>query len=194
MTFIPWILLLLAVALQLFTLPSLMARRNPDASSWKGAVPGLHFLEWLALIERPWYWVLFLLVPGINLIMLTVMHVELGLAFGRRGLKDQWIMGALPWWGLWELKQGNNAWIGKRDWSKTRKSTAREWSEALIWATVVAGSLRMLIVGPFTIPPPPWKAACLWVIISWCPKRPTAPSSRAHLLRCPLCTTHCPEA
>ena len=40
------------------------------------------------------------------------MHVELGLAFGRRGLKDQWVMGA-SWWGL-ELRQGNDAWIGKR--------------------------------------------------------------------------------
>ena len=181
MTFIPWILLFLVFAVQLFTLPSLIARRNPDASSWKGAVPGLHFLEWLALIEWPWYWVLFLLVPGINLIMLTVMHVELGLAFGRRGLKDQWIMGALPWWGLWELKQGNNAWIGKRDWSKTRKSTAREWSEALIWATVVAGSLRMLIVEPFTIPTPSMEGSMLvgdYLVVSktsYGPKLPRTP-------------------
>ena len=99
MTFLHWILLLLAIVLQLVTLPALIKRQNPDASAWQGAVPGLHFLAWLKLIQRPWYWAVFLLVPGINLLMLTVMHVELGLAFGRRGLKDQWIMGAMPWWG-----------------------------------------------------------------------------------------------
>jgi len=161
MTLIPWILLLLALVMQLITLPKLSARHNPEASHWQSAVPGLHYLAWLRLIERPWYWAIFLLVPGINLIMLTVMHVELGLAFGRRSMKEQWIMGALPWWGLWELRQGNDTWIGKRDWSKTRKSTAREWSEALIWATVVAGSLRMLIVEPFTIPTPSMEGSML---------------------------------
>ena len=84
----------------------LVGRKDPDAAGWKGAIPGWHFFVWLDLIQRPWYWAIFLLVPGINLIMLTVMHVELGLAFGRRSTKDQWIMGALPWWGLWELRQG----------------------------------------------------------------------------------------
>ena len=181
MTLLPWILLLLAIVLQLVTLPTLIKRHNPDGQAWQGAVPGLHFFAWLKLIERPWYWGLFLLVPGINLIMLTVMHVELGLAFGRRALKDQWVMGALPWWGLWELRQGNDAWIGKRDWSKTRKSTAREWSEALIWATVVAGSLRMLIVEPFTIPTPSMEGSMLvgdYLVVSktsYGPKLPRTP-------------------
>ena len=181
MTLIPWILLLLAVALQLVTLPVLLRRKDPEAASWKGAIPGLHFLSWLELIQRPWYWIFFLLVPGINLLLLTVMHVELGLAFGRRSMKEQWIMGALPWWGLWELRQGNDNWVGKRDWSKTRKSTAREWSEALIWATVVAGSLRMLIVEPFTIPTPSMEGSMLvgdYLIVSkmsYGPKLPRTP-------------------
>ena len=181
MTLIPWILLLLAVLVQLFTLPVLVGRKDPDAAGWKGAIPGWHFFVWLDLIQRPWYWAIFLLVPGINLIMLTVMHVELGLAFGRRSTKDQWIMGALPWWGLWELRQGQEAWVGKRDWTKTRKSTAREWSEALIWATVVAGSLRMLIVEPFTIPTPSMEGSMLvgdYLIVSktsYGPKLPRTP-------------------
>ena len=46
----------------------------------EGGHPGWHFFVWLDLIQRPWYWAIFLLVPGINLIMLTVMVVELGLA------------------------------------------------------------------------------------------------------------------
>jgi len=183
MNFIPWILLALAVVLQLATLPVLMQRKDSDAASWKGAVPGLHFLVWLDLIQRPWYWVLFLFVPGINLLMLTVMHVELGLAFGRRSTKDQWVFGALPWWGLWELRQGKDTWVGKRDWSKTRKSTAREWSEALIWATVVAGSLRMLTFEPFTIPTPSMEGSMLvgdYLLVSktsYGPKLPRTPFS-----------------
>ena len=61
MTLLPWILLLLAITLQLVTLPKLITRHNPDAQAWQGAVPGIHFFAWLKLIERPWYWGLFLL-------------------------------------------------------------------------------------------------------------------------------------
>ena len=66
--------------------------------------------------------------------------------------------------------------MGKRDWSKTRKSTAREWSEALLWAVVVAGSLRMLIVEPFTIPTPSMEDPCLWGTTSLSTRRRTGPS------------------
>ena len=161
MHLLPWILLALALLLQWITLPALLLKKDPNAAAWKGAVPGFHFLVWLDLIQRPWYWILFLWLPGINLLLLTVMHVELGIAFGRRSAKDQWIFGALPWWGLWELRQGDDTWMGKRDWSKTQKSTWREWSEALIWATVVAGSLRMLLLEPFTIPTPSMEGSML---------------------------------
>ena len=154
MHLIPWILLALVILVHLAVLPVLIKRKDADGRAWQGAVPGLHFFPWLDLIGRPKHWALFLLVPGINLLMLTIMHVELGLAFGKRSTKDQWMFGALPWWALWELRQQDQTWVGKRDWSRTRKSTAREWSEALLWAVVVAGSLRMLIVEPFTIPTP----------------------------------------
>ena len=183
MNLVPWILLLLAVAMQLITLPVLIKQKDNHGSPWQGAVPVLHFLPWLNLIQRPWYWIIFLFVPGINLLMLTVMHVELGIAFGKRSRKEQWVMGALPWWGLWELRQSGAEWVGKRDWSKTRKSTVREWSEALIWATVVAGSLRMLTFEPFTIPTPSMEGSMLvgdYLLVSktsYGPKLPRTPFS-----------------
>lgn len=183
MSWIPWILLAAAVAMQLVALPALIQRRGEGSAPWQGAVPFMHFFPWLRLIERPWYWALFLLVPGINLIMLTIMHVELGLAFGRRSVKDQWIMGALPWWGLWELRQSDDAWVGKRDWTKTRKSTVREWVEALLWATVVASTLRLFLVEPFTIPTPSMEGSMLvgdYLLVSktsYGPKLPSTPFS-----------------
>ena len=41
MTLIPWILLLLAVLVQLFTLPVLIGRKDPDAAGWEGGHPRL---------------------------------------------------------------------------------------------------------------------------------------------------------
>ena len=175
MHLIPWILLALALLVQLAVLPVLIKRKDADGPAWQGAVPGSLF-PWLDLIGRPKHWALFLLVPGINLLMLTIMHVELGLAFGKRSTKDQWMFGALPWWALWELRQQDQLGWENRDWSKTRKSTAREWSEALLWAVVVAGSLRMLIVEPFTIPTPSMEGSMLVGTTSLSTRRRTGPS------------------
>ena len=167
--------------LQLVTLPVLIGRHNPDGQAWKAAVPGLHFFAWLDLIERPWYWAIFLLVPGINLIMLTVMHVELGVGLWTPCPQGPMDHGCIAMVGTLGIAPGQEAWIGKRDWSKTRKSTAREWSEALIWATVVAGSLRMLIVEPFTIPTPSMEGSMLvgdYLVVSktsYGPKLPRTP-------------------
>ena len=77
-------LLALAILGQRAVLPVLIKRKSPESPAWQGAVPGLHFFPWLDLIGRPKHWAIFLLVPGLNLLMLTIMHVELGLAFGKR--------------------------------------------------------------------------------------------------------------
>ena len=43
MHLIPWILLALAILVQLAVLPVLIKRKDADGPAWQGAVPGLHF-------------------------------------------------------------------------------------------------------------------------------------------------------
>jgi signal peptidase I len=80
------------------------------------------------------------------------MHVELGIAFGLRSTKEQWLMGALPWIGIAQLSIGDHKYVGPRNWSKTKKSVFRDWGEALLWATIVASAFRIFSFEPFTIP------------------------------------------
>jgi signal peptidase I len=119
---------------------------------WHGYVPLLNAVAILKMNGRPWYWVIFLLFPGVNLIMLTIMHVELGIVFGKRAVKDQWIMGLLPWIGLAKLATDENEYIGPRSWTKHGKSTIRDWGEAILWAVVVASVFRTYMFETFTIP------------------------------------------
>lgn len=147
---LPWLLLALLLLEQLIFLPKLLKRAGLPA--WQGAVPGLHLLALLKLIGRPWYWVFPLLVPGINILMLVIMQVELGIVHGKRSSVEQWKMGALPWWGLFELWREAPALVGARDWSKTRKSAVREWSESILWAVVVATIVRTFVFEAFKIP------------------------------------------
>ena len=58
-------------------------KREFGGTVWHGYVPGLNAIsyfenEWKALVLGT-----IPLVPGVNLIMLTIMHVELGIVFGK---------------------------------------------------------------------------------------------------------------
>lgn len=151
MNVIPWILLGLVMVEHLVFLPKLFEKAGLPA--WQGRIPGLNYLTWLKMIGRPWYWIITLIVPGINLIMLTVMHVEAAIVMNRRSAKDQWLIGALPWWGLYDLAAAENTkYVGRRDWSKTKKSAIREWGESILWAVVVASIVRAFVFEAFTIP------------------------------------------
>lgn len=141
-------------------LPKLFEKAGLPA--WHGRIPGLNYWTWLKMIDRPWYWIFTLLVPGINLIMLTIMHVEASIVMNRRTAKDQWRIGALPWWGMYDLARGKETkYVGRREWTKTKKSALREWGESILWAVVVASIVRAFVFEAFTIPTPSMEGSML---------------------------------
>ena len=81
MELIPWILLGILLLEHIVFLPALFERAGLNKSH--GFIPGLNYWTWLKAIGRPWYWIILLVIPGVNLIMLVIMHVELGIAFWR---------------------------------------------------------------------------------------------------------------
>ena len=42
-------------------------------TTWKAWVPFLNFYEWLKLLERPWWWVFLMIIPGVNILMYCVL-------------------------------------------------------------------------------------------------------------------------
>lgn len=148
---LPLILLLALPLIHMATLPKLFQRAGIPA--WHGVVPGLNYWSWLGMLKRPKHWILPLLFPGPNLIMVSILHVETGIVFGKRGTGQQWFMGALPWAGMpWLAFATKDKFVGPRDWEKVKKGWVREWSEAIIWATVVASLIRGYVFEAFTIP------------------------------------------
>ena len=97
---IPWLLLILLQLVYCVTLPTVIANAGLTNRKWLGAIPLLQFFPILKLLKRPWYWWFVILSPGINLIMLCILNVEMGIAFGKKSTKDQWLFGALPWLAL----------------------------------------------------------------------------------------------
>jgi signal peptidase I len=160
MNLIPWILLFLLIAIQCATTPAFMKRSGLEFKM-PGFIPILHFLPLLKIIGRPWYWFLLLLVPGVNLIMLVIVNVEVGIVFNQRSTASQWKFGALPWYALYELafKKTEEKYVGPRNWKDKKKSWGREWGEAILFAVVAASIIRSFTFEAFTIPTPSMEAS-----------------------------------
>ncbi len=160
MNLIPWILLFLLIAIQCATTPALMKRSGLEFKL-PGFIPILHFLPLLKIIGRPWYWFLLLLVPGVNLIMMVIVNVEIGIVFNQRSAKTQWKFGALPWYALYELafQKKEEQYVGPRNWKEKKKSWGREWGEAILFAVVAASIIRSFTFEAFTIPTPSMEAS-----------------------------------
>jgi len=184
MKFLPEILLGILIILQCITTPKLLKRAGLS-SSILGFIPVVHYLALLKIIKRPWWWFLLLLVPGVNLIMLVIINVEVGIAFGKRSFAEQWLFGALPWYAFYDLgfKQTQAPYQGPRDWSKIKKSFAREWGEAILFAVVAASIIRTFVLEAFTIPTPSMESSMkvgdyLFVSkLTYGPKLPQTPVS-----------------
>lgn len=146
------ILLILLYLVYFPALPQIFKKAGLPA--WHGYVPVLQWVTWLKMIKRPWYWVFVLFVPGVNLLMLTIMNVEIGLVFNKRSTKEQWYFGALPWVAVpdFAFRNKDAKYVGPRDWSKRKKGMLREWGEAIIFAVIAASIIRSFFFEAFTIP------------------------------------------
>ena len=181
---IAWILLILLLIVYCISLPAIFKRLN--IAAWKGAIPIVNLFFLIKEIKRPWYWFLILFVPGVNLLMLIIINVELGIAFGQQSTSEQWKFGALPWFALPELafKRQNDKFIGPRVWNeKNKKSMPREWGEAILFAVIAATIIRTFFLEAFTIPTPSMEGSMLvgdYLFVSkvsYGPKSPQTPVS-----------------
>ena len=121
--------------------------------SWKAFVPILNFYEWLKLIERPWWWVFLLLIPGVNIIMYGVLSFTTAQYFGKRNGKDLFLAAMIPF--LYPLYLGfsnSEKWIGVEDLKKAKSGFVKEWLDPLIFAVVAASVIRSFFLEAFTIP------------------------------------------
>jgi signal peptidase I len=152
---IAWILLGLMMVIYCITLPKLLSRAG-HPMPWLGYIPLIQFIAVFKTLKHPWWWFFIMLCPGVNILMMVIINVELGIAFGKRSTKDQWIFGALPWYALPQLAFNDQSanFVGPRDWSGKKKSFVREWSEAILFAVIAASVIRTFFIEAFTIPTP----------------------------------------
>lgn len=158
---LPEIFLALLIIIYCITLPKILKRAGQNSTL--GYIPLIQFFPLLKAIKRPWWWFILLLIPGVNLLMLIIVNVELGISFDKRKTQQQWLFGALPWYAFIDLafKDQQAAFVGPRDWTTRKKSFAREWGEAILFAVVAASVIRSFFLEAFTIPTPSMERSML---------------------------------
>jgi signal peptidase I len=124
--------------------------------SWKALIPIYSEYEIVKLVGKPTWWMIYIIVPFVNLFGYYILIFDLLRCLGRNSLLSQLAtLVALP---IYLPIVGFNPrvkYLGKlQDVPVVHKSPVAEWTEAIGFAVVAATLIRWLIMEAYTIPTP----------------------------------------
>jgi signal peptidase I len=120
---------------------------------WTAIVPFYNLYIWLKVIDKPLWWYIFILVPFINVFTLLLMVVETLKCFRKDSLGEQALGELLPFVFLPYLGfSKNETYTHPAQLPKIKKSAAREWADAIIFAVIAATLIRTFLLEAYTIP------------------------------------------
>jgi signal peptidase I len=146
--------LLILILIFLF-FPVFLVRIFPKAGieSWKTFVPLLNYWEWNRIIGKPVWWFILLFFPFINIFMVFLMIVETAKSFGKFKFWQQALAVIFPYFYLPYLGWSKNeVYYSQEERPVYKKSAAREWVDAIVFAVVAATIIRTFLLEAYTIP------------------------------------------
>ncbi len=120
--------------------------------AWKALIPVYNFWILGTIINRPKWWGLIMIVPGVNLIMYGVYGFHVARAFKKRMNNDLFMAAFMPY--LYFAYLGFNKdikFFGVSD-IKSESSFIKNWADPIIFAVVAASIIRGFFFEAFTIP------------------------------------------
>ena len=139
-----------------FTLPTLflwVQFQKAGRKGWETLIPFYNLYVFLLIIKKPMWWYLLLLFPFINVFMYMLMLVEMAKCFGKYGLGEQFLAVVFPFFYFPYLAfKKDGKFVDPDQRTEPRKSAAREWTDAIIFAVVAATIIRTFLIEAYTIP------------------------------------------
>lgn len=150
MTVTQWLLFFLVVQIIHF-LGTWRLYKKAGRQPWEAAIPVYNAVILMKIINRPWWWVILLFVPIVNLIMIPVVWVETIRSFGRNSTLETILV--IVTFGLY-IYYVNYALDVKyiEDRSLQPKTAAGEWISSILFAVIAATIVHTYLIQPFTIP------------------------------------------
>ena len=119
--------------------------------AWEAFVPVYNGVVLMKIINRPWWWIILLFLPIVNLIMLAIVWVETARSFGKNSNLDTFL--AIITFGFYNFYLNYVAdvkYIENR--SLQPKSGGGDWVSSILFAIVAATIVHTYFIQPFTIP------------------------------------------
>jgi signal peptidase I len=152
------ILILVLIALALFILPAFglfFMFKKAGLPAWKGLVPVMNSFEMVRVSKRPVYLFLLQFIPVVGWFFTLAICVEFVKTFGKFRFYQHALTVCTI--GLYFLYVGLNKkdkYIGADAAKKYKKSAAREWVDAGIFAVIAATLIRTFVFEAYVIPTP----------------------------------------
>lgn len=151
------------IALIVYLLGSLLGLclvfKKAGRSPWLALVPFWNLYLWVKICGKKWVWLLYFLIPGLNIFIFLLMVVETSRVFRRYSFWEQ-LLGVLfpfvylPLLGLLPTEGGR--WTATYHDPKVEKpmkvGEVRDWVEAVVFALIAVVLIRGYVFELFSIP------------------------------------------
>ncbi|WP_179351947.1 signal peptidase I [Winogradskyella vidalii] len=119
--------------------------------AWEAFVPIYNAVILMKIISRPWWWVIIMFLPIVNLIMIPAAWVETARAFGKDSKVDALLCIVTLGFYLYYLNYMTDVnYIEDR--KLTPKTSTGEWITSILFAIVAATIVHTYFFQPFVIP------------------------------------------
>ncbi|TBN04706.1 signal peptidase I [Hyunsoonleella flava] len=150
MTLTQWLVFLLIIQI-IHGLGTWKLYIKAGRQAWEAFVPVYNGVVLMKIINRPWWWIILLFLPIVNLIMLMVVWVETARSFGKNTYLDTFL--AIVTLGFYNYYLNYLADVTYvEDRSLMPKSSSGEWTSSILFAIVAATIVHTYFMQPFTIP------------------------------------------
>ncbi|WP_062060790.1 signal peptidase I [Aquimarina longa] len=150
MTLTEWLIFFLVLQVIHF-LGTWKLYKKAGRKAWEAIIPVYNAVVLMKIINRPWWWVILLCIPVINVIMLPVIWVETIRSFGKNTTTDTILvvvtLGLYIYYINYMLEVTHI-----EDRSLKPKTATGEWVSSILFAIVAATIVHTYFMQPYTIP------------------------------------------
>lgn len=122
---------------------------------WKALIPFYNYVVLLRIIGKPKWWLVWAFIPVVNLVIPLLVIVEICKSFGKESLWVHTVAMLFPFVYLPYLGFAyNERYVGPSGemLKGVRKSSVREWADAIIFALIAATFIRTFFIEAYKIP------------------------------------------
>lgn len=150
MTWTEWFIFLLIIQI-IHGLGTWKLYVKAGRKAWEAFVPVYNAVILMKIISRPWWWVILMFLPIVNLIMIPAAWVETARAFGKDSKLDALLCIVTLGFYLYYLNYATDvSYIENRRLAP--KTSTGEWITSILFAIVAATIVHTYFFQPFVIP------------------------------------------